>query len=260
MKYLVRVAATTHRGRVREVNEDSFAITNWIRDGEAHSQLEPTPMMALIADGMGGHSRGEVASRLVAHQLRQELAHSELLSNDDVADALRSCNRAVFDASRQSSETHGMGSTVVGVIVTDDKVLVFNVGDSRCYRFRDGYLTQLSIDDTADPPSYGDHSPSEKSGRITQALGGAETYMDIEPHLKELQPALGLILLLCSDGLTDMLSPDQIEASLHDDLAVSVATLQNAALGAGGYDNISIILLRLESEITPAPSRLHDPK
>ena len=146
---------------------------------------------------------------------------------------------------RERPSLRGMGTTVAGVVVAPAGSLVFNVGDSRVYRIEDTALVQLSTDDTPGPKLADGRTAAITSHLITQSLGGVYEEAPIAPHLLAVPPAARERYLLCSDGLSDLLSRDEIEAELADDDRTSVAALFEAAMARGGRDNISILMLDL---------------
>lgn len=234
------IAAFTHRGRVRPENEDAIAIGDRIFSGDMNAPvtvMAPNHCCLLIADGMGGHVHGAMASRAVLDHLA---GATDRLSNPELcAEVIEEANQHLFALMQEHHESVGMGATLVGAILSPNAVLAFNVGDSRSYHSRAGRLTQLSLDDV--PEGEG----PLRSHAITQALGGASFPMPIEPHVS-VHPALavGDALLLCSDGLTDMLSDQIIYGVLNaaQDPVRSVRKLAATAFRAGALDNISIIV------------------
>lgn len=244
-----RVTVITHQGCVRAHNEDTVAVGRWIRNAPMKAPIQTVhdldaPLLCLVADGMGGHAAGEEASRLAAFRLSERIPDVE--DEKSVEALLHDVNRAVFDAMDAPGGLQGMGTTIVGMVLRPAGVLHFNVGDSRLYRHRDGYLRQLSIDDVpAIGPDAGE-GRARRSHRLTQALGGAEAFVEIAPHIGTQPLAAGWRYLLCSDGLTDMLDLDSIETRVGADDEISVMALLDAALAAGGEDNISILLASIE--------------
>ncbi len=245
----LHIAALTHPGKVRERNEDTIAVGNWITsqamDVANDFNLDLSiPQILLIADGMGGHQGGKVASEWVAAALSSELAMPELNETSLIA-ALRDTNRGLFENMKQDKSLLGMGSTVAGLYLHNGLAWAFNVGDSRVYWVQGDFLAQLSTDDILETPSYGDVVNQPKTGRITQALGGATNFIDIMPHLRQIHLRPGHVFLLCSDGLSDMLNLDEMESSLTQDLTQTTNHLFTQAMAAGGTDNISILLARV---------------
>ena len=246
---LVRIAAFTHQGRQRRRNEDCIAAGGWIRHEPmtaalVSSHMFDRPLIALIADGMGGHPAGEVASRFAAERLTGELPHA-CSSDEALRKALLRVNRELIAKARTEPGRIGMGTTIAGVAVLPAEVVVFNVGDSRVYRVDQGVIEQVSIDDV---PHY--YIPvfgvELRTGELTQHLGGLPYEIPIEPHIVRLPIAGAQTWLICSDGLYDMVDDETTAAAISDDMAATVQALFDAAMRAGGTDNISIILLRIE--------------
>ncbi|MET9835863.1 protein phosphatase 2C domain-containing protein [Streptomyces sp. NPDC006385] len=245
----VAVSAISHPGLLRERNEDSLAVGPWTLCATVTENPQTlifplgTPLVVAVADGLGGHPGGEVASALV---VRRIAALGPALSSEvAVRDALNLCNRAVFKAAGgdQAGELAGMGTTVAGVVVRPDALLVFNVGDSRVLAAsRDG-LRQLSVDDS--PP----HPAGRTTSLVTQSLGGSLTYRAVVPHVTSETMAPGERYLICSDGLTDPVATDVLEEILreHDD-GRAAFELWKAAIEAGGPDNITVAVVRVEQE------------
>jgi serine/threonine protein phosphatase PrpC len=163
-----------------------------------------------------------------------------------LADAVQDANRAVFAAMDEDPLRRGMGSTVVALLLRGEGALWVNVGDSRLYRVDAGGVVQLSIDDVPDPGAG-----RWRSHLVTQCLGGGWSPGEIAPRTGELAAEPGSRWLLCSDGLTDMLDDAEIAAAIGDDDVASVEALFHAAMAAGGDDNISILLARVESDDGP---------
>jgi PPM family protein phosphatase len=236
------VGHATDMGRVRERNEDSVLID---------------PPLYVVADGMGGHRGGDVASQLAVETM-------ERLAGEDrgsLVDHVRRANRAVWDRSVEDQRLSGMGTTLTAAKVDGSSVLLAHVGDSRAYLMRDGSLQQLTDDHTL-------VARMVKSGEITQAEA------DVHPHKNVMTRALGtdqdvevdersvtLVdgdrLLLCSDGLTGMVTEDQIQAILQasPDPQTAADRLVRAANRAGGVDNISVVVLDAIGEGDEATGR-----
>jgi PPM family protein phosphatase len=243
----VAVSALTHEGLVREHNEDSLVVGPWTTCATVTQTPETLffpltePLVVAVADGLGGHSAGEVASTLVV----QELSRSgpTLTDESSVRAALESCNETVYSAAERRPDWGGMGTTVAGLVATEGSVLVFNVGDSRVYAFEDGELTQLSVDD----------NPPLKPGQthtsvLTQTMGGHPRDRAIEPHVTTHDRAPDRRFLICTDGLSDVVGAETI-ASLLEDHRGQQATyeLWRAAVEGGGPDNITLLLVEFGS-------------
>jgi serine/threonine protein phosphatase PrpC len=239
---LIEVNAFTHQGRMRADNEDSITVAGWVSDvamtGPRRSRHELTePFLVAVADGMGGHAAGEVASR---YAIKRLAAESIAGGEEDIAAALRAINAELYQTMAAAPSFRGMGTTVAGLLLTASRAIWFNLGDSRVYRHRDGRLEQLSVDHVP---------PGARSGVITQSLGGSFAFMPISPHIGAEDLAVPSRWLLCSDGLSDMLDLDEIEHAMAatDEEAVRALFLQ--AMDAGGDDNISIIVMSVEASV-----------
>jgi PPM family protein phosphatase len=238
--------AFTHVGAVRTRNEDTVAVDDWVMSQSMDrpitlQRIVRTPMVCLVADGLGGHAAGDVASRFVAECLAERAAEAS-----DAATLQRllcAVDQALFAMMRERPALHGMGTTAAGLHVAPSGLNVFNVGDSRVYRIERAGLVQLSTDDTPGPKLADGRTAAHTTPLLTQSLGGWHEPEGITPHVLS-EPAPGRYLI-CSDGLTDLLDPDAIATHIQDDDAASVAALFEAAMAAGGDDNVSIVLVRL---------------
>ena len=250
------IAAFTHRGRVRADNEDAIAVDDRIFTGDMSVPVVMTApndcCLLMIADGMGGHAHGAMASRAVLNYL---VAAIDRLSNPACCTkVIEEANQQLFDLMQEHEEVVGMGTTLVGAMLATDRLITFNVGDSRSYLFSAGQLVQLSYDDV--PEDENNPFGPRRSHALTQALGGSSLPVGIEPHISVDAPlAPGEILVLCSDGLTDMVSGQSISETLRtaNGPLQSVRKLAAKAFSAGARDNISIVAARL-SEAVPKHS------
>jgi PPM family protein phosphatase len=244
--------AFTHQGAVRASNEDTIAVGDWITSEPMAAPVvlehaTAAPLICLVADGMGGHAAGEVASRTVAERLSRRAA--EATDEAAMTRLLHETNDELFGLMNESPAWYGMGTTVAGVAVAPTGVIVFNVGDSRVYRIEAGALVQLSTDDTPGPKLPDGRTAVYTSSIISQVLGGYgpdQPGEHIVPHVLSERLVDGARYLICSDGLTDLLDPAAIEELLEEDDQASVKALFAAAMAQGGDDNISLILLRLQ--------------
>jgi serine/threonine protein phosphatase PrpC len=247
----LRATAFTHQGAVRAGNEDTIAVGDWIKrlPMAAPVVLEheiAAPVICLVADGMGGHAAGDVASRTVAERLSRRAA--EATDAAALIRLLHKANAELFALMDESPVWSGMGTTVAGVVVAPSGLIVFNVGDSRVYRIEPHGLVQLSTDDTPGPKLPDGRTAVHTTSMITQVLGGHGPIRpgeEIVPHVLREPLVDGARYLICSDGLTDLLAPPEIAALLGDDDEASAQALFEAAMARGGDDNISLLLLRL---------------
>ncbi|UXY31806.1 PP2C family protein-serine/threonine phosphatase [Streptomyces sp. HUAS TT20] len=243
----VAVSALSHPGLLRSRNEDSLVIGPWTLCATVTESPQTlyfplaTPLVVAVADGLGGHPGGDVASALVVRRIAS--IGPALSSEDAVRDALNDCNRAVYLASGgdEGSELTTMGTTIAGAVVQPGSLLVFNVGDSRVFAASSRGLLQVSVDDS--PPL----GPGRRTtSLVTQCLGGTGTYRAVQPHVATASLALGDRYLICTDGLTDPVPPDMIDDVMreHDDGRAAVE-LWKAAIEAGGPDNITLAVVRV---------------
>jgi len=248
----IDVVAMTHHGAKRLRNEDTILIGNWSRstpmDVPKKFRLKlDAPILCMVADGMGGHAGGQEASRLACQYLGA-LATS-LTSEESTAAAVIAAGDYIRVAALSDVAFRGMGTTVAGLVMKPNGAFWFNVGDSGVFRHRNGFLRQISSDDIPLGEVAG-----RRSNRITQCLGGSETDIPVAPHTGSEQLEHALRYLICSDGLTDMLTMGEIEAELDlDDPFETVSKLHAAAMDAGGGDNISIILVSWAKQTLEEP-------
>ena len=243
----IESAGITDVGRKRKGNEDSL----FLDDGLG---------LYIVADGMGGHQAGEVASRLavdvITRHIIETLADAETSGDGkaemkSVGDAIQLANHAIYEHAREQPEYAGMGSTVVVVVFFANKLCVGHVGDSRLYRFRDSLLEQVTQDHSVvqELVSRGlvtaeEARQSVNKNLVTRALGVDPTVTpDISEHVIQDDD----IYLLCSDGLNDVLADGDIEMMLIEhrrQLEDAVQHMIDTANERGGPDNISVILIR----------------
>jgi PPM family protein phosphatase len=234
------VWTATHVGRVRSANEDLYYVGDRIgRDPiEAWSgTLAGDHGWAVIADGMGGHEGGRIASRIVIEAIAESIYRAR--DEADLTSMIADANRRLFEGMYSGEGSPGMGTTIVGVVYFDREALVFNVGDSRAYELRRGQILQLSRDDTlnVDPSRRG------RSHALTQSLGGTTKLLALRPHIRRVPFEDHIGILLCSDGLSDMVQEDEMRHVLSLNSADPAEHLVEAALDAGGKDNVTVIVI-----------------
>jgi len=230
---MIAFAASTHPGLKRSHNEDCY-------------QASPDQGLWLVADGVGGHSFGEIASSIVKNTVTE--VHS---GGEPLIDAVRQAHRAVLEEITQRDESLGMGSTVVALAMNGSEYDIAWVGDSRAYLWDGTELKQLTRDHTlvSDLVDQGVLSKAEASTHperhvLTQSIGVFHD-MDLKPGNLSGQLEDGQQVLLCSDGLTDELSDAVIAGQLgdHSSAQEQVDGLLNAALASGGHDNITVVII-----------------
>jgi protein phosphatase len=248
---VLRVAeqyAGSDTGRQRRANEDSL--------------LTRSPLF-VVADGMGGAQAGEVASRIAIESFQPGLADA---SEPELALAAlaRAANTRIHELSHSNAEQAGMGTTLTSVYVGEEEVAIAHVGDSRAYCLRDGDLLRLTDDHSLvdELMRQGRLTPEEavehpQRSVITRALGPEST---VEVDTRSFRARAGDVYLLCSDGLTTMISEEQIAAVLlaHPRLHDAGEALIAAANEAGGRDNITVVLIRLEEVQVGQPPLVHE--
>lgn len=237
-------AARTDVGRVRKSNEDSMLVTDTV---------------VAVADGLGGHAAGEVASKIAVDRLAEldRGAAAGPTHPDDVTAAIADANHLILDAIRAHPENEGMGTTVTGLGLVDlggaPHCVVFNVGDSRVYRFVDDTLEQVTVDHSeveemraAGIISASDAAVHPRRNVVTRCLGSIPGPV---PDLWVYPPAGNERYVICSDGLTNEVADHDIAAALRDhaDPGSAADDLLARALDAGGRDNIAVIVVDLVS-------------
>lgn len=248
MKFTIKAACGCNTGIIRSNNEDNFLFNGHYLDADnegLNSPLsflgKPKQIQFAVFDGMGGENYGEIASFTAAQTLSEEMCTPQALlrSNEKYLQKLiQRLNRRVVDAKVEMC-TMRMGTTVVGLYFTSRYAYVYNVGDSRAYRLRDGELLQLSKDHVS--------TCTVKLGQkasLTQHLGIDPEHMLIEPHIARYELKPGDKFLLCSDGLTDMLDNFEITENLLNSSSDEMCVYQliQTALEYGGRDNITAIV------------------
>ena len=249
----IELACNTDIGLLRSRNEDNVAI--W-----------PEHSLAILADGIGGNNAGQLASKVavdatyenwintVASMSGASGGFSGSASGDLLMVAVSIANHQIHDLVKTEADLDGMGSTIIACHFGDEAIHVVHLGDSRLYQLRDGILTQLTVDHTFAQRSYelGEIKESEIStypggNFLLKSLG---TDLAIEPDVLELEPQQGDLYLLCSDGLSDMVAPDEITTTLTEhsaNLEIALQALIDLANANGGRDNIAVAIARYPS-------------
>lgn len=241
----VRMVACADMGMKRHNNEDAVGI---------QPLAEPWPV-AVLADGMGGYNAGEVASAmavdLITAAVRNEAwaDSSAKVAQCELTDAFHMANLAIFGAAQSAPECRGMGTTVVAALVLEDELLVAHLGDSRAYAWREGQLQRLTRDHSlvqqemdAGLITAEEALHSRYSHLVTRALGVTSL---VEPELTHWPLHRGDRIMLCSDGLTDMLPDACLQSLFEENLSLQelLLSLIAAANAAGGKDNIGVVLI-----------------
>jgi PPM family protein phosphatase len=268
----------TDQGQQRPRNEDQFAIAEVRRVLRVQQSSIPQPesllgdplgQLLLVADGIGGHQGGDYASTLavvgIENLLLNTLGWLCRLQGEGVLrelhQALRAADRWVEEAAGERPELAGMGTTLTLAYITGNTVYIAHAGDSRCYRWRRGRLERLTRDHTlVEKMVSGGMITAEAAEHhqlrnvVTNAVGGGTSGVEPEVHKHTVTP--GDIVLLCTDGLSGLVSDDEIAAALAggdppDELCQALVDQANRR---GGPDNITVIIARIEDEATAAPA------
>jgi protein phosphatase len=240
----LEVAAFCGKGNVRALNEDKILIDGILVESETpvHELLANNQdHLIVLADGMGGHARGEIASEIATKAIGGSWQSRR--ESFEPIEASRLANRAVYDAMQRDTDLRGMGTTVVGVHVGSSGVAWFNLGDSRGYLFRNRKLVQFTIDHV---PRGATSAGRRRTHGITQSIGGGVAPIDVWPAVGRFLPQGDDLILLCTDGLTDVVMDGSIDKTLKEANTIieAVKQLLQQAENAGAPDNISLALLR----------------
>ena len=246
----ISITASSRMGCVRSNNEDMVLVDQWcVRNGVLKTEVDTDTIdryLIALADGVGGHNSGEVASSDVLHNLQfffsdlplgLDISHF----NETIYEWLTSINNIIESKSSYDERYNRMGTTLVAFAFYGREFYWMNCGDSRIYQLNGGVLTQISTDHSLSNLI----GSSEHSNIITNCIGGGckTSYLDMVKFPKSnIQP--GNTFMLCSDGLNDMLTDQEIEQLLAD--GADATALCQAAIKAGGYDNVSVCVINIE--------------
>ncbi len=247
----IQFGSHTSQGRIRTSNEDSFVAN-------------PETKLLLVADGMGGHAAGEIASQLAASTIN-EWVTSHGAPVESAGEMLRlgalEANTRVYEAQRQDRTLAGMGSTLTALLFQGNRYYIAHVGDSRAYRLRDGSLEQLTRDHSLVWHLYEngvlektDLSKHPQKNLITRSIG---SHPEVDIDLEEGEGRVGDVYLLCSDGLTDGVTEENLRRTLSDTTKTPqkiAEDLVEAANEAGGPDNITVVVIRLTEDDPSVPT------
>jgi serine/threonine protein phosphatase PrpC len=241
---ILQSAARTDVGRRRRANEDCFAIA--AEQG-----------FFLVADGMGGHTAGQLASSLAAEaavRALQTLDGSEATLTEKLRCSVSAANREIHVTVQAKPELSGMGTTLVSLLAVDGRVALAHVGDSRAYLIRGGRIRQLTDDHSVVGELVRRREITQSAARehphrhvLTRAIG---VRREVVPDLAELSSHPGDVFVLCSDGLTGLVRDEEIAqaVSSNTDLDTACESLIDLANDRGGEDNITVVIVRYEKE------------
>lgn len=251
MTYRLEFALKTHPGLVRPLNEDALGA-------------DPSCGLFVLADGLGGYNAGEVASVMAISAVLDRLSsaldaskagETPFAPEEAIYDTVGEINATIYNAALNSAAFEGMATTLVIAWFLGERLWIAHTGDSRLYRFRGGQLEQLTRDHSFSQELLDAGMVTEAEARllpaknlVTRALGAAG---DIEPEIQDVDVLPGDLLLLCSDGLTEMVGSYEIAGLLsigEDDTHETARRLVDLANESGGRDNISVILVQVVAE------------
>lgn len=239
----MRIFSKTDIGKAREVNEDYFYIP-----------IEDEIKLFILADGMGGYNGGEIASKLASNAVKSYIANNfDTIPKDNdnilklIQDAIEYANMAIYDKSKTTAELEGMGTTLEICLIYNNKVYIGHVGDSRVYRIRKNNIKRLTTDHSYVQKLVKDGTITEeqamvhpKKNMLTKALG-CTSY--IEPDIMYDIILDNDIIIMTTDGLTNMIQDDQIYNIVKQDINLATDRLLQQANELGGYDNITVIII-----------------
>ena len=238
------VFAKTDIGKAREINQDYYYISD-----------NTIPKLYILADGMGGYKGGEIASKLAVESAQKYIQNNfsnNLTEKEEilklVKDAVEYANMVVYEKSKQVQELEGMGTTLEICLIYNNKAYIGHIGDSRIYRIRKDIIRKLTKDHSYVQQLIEDKKITReeaknhpKKNMITKALG-CTPY--VEPDLRARNFEKDDIFIICSDGLSNMLDERKIYEIVKEDLEKAAERLVNEANQAGGYDNITVIIIK----------------
>lgn len=240
----MKVVAKTHCGKVRPINEDRYLVPE---EGDS---------IVLVADGMGGHKAGEVASETAAQTIRACAVkmHGREISIKTALKWVRQANQIIYRMANEKPECMGMGTTMTFLYFMDKHALLAHVGDSRCYRIRDGRIMQLTKDHSlvAELVRIGEITPEQARNHpyrniITRALG-TDDYVAVDAQ--DIPVEKNDVYLLCSDGLSNYLEEDELLHAVQNQPSDALCDhLVQIALDRGGRDNITVVAAYCGGEV-----------
>lgn len=240
----MKTFSITDTGRLRNSNQDCVFCEE--------NEIGRFPNLFLVADGMGGHQAGDLASRMCVNEIAAQISKIEARTPVGAFEtAIQEANTRVYQKSLEDVAFSGMGTTLVGAVIQGNTAYIVNIGDSRLYLYHET-LRQITVDHSLveEMVQSGEIQKEEmrthpNKNIITRALG---TDTSVRPDCFEVKVEEGDVILLCSDGLTNMVDDTAIEETLRehrDDMKLAGESLVQQANEAGGKDNISVILVRL---------------
>ncbi len=242
----MRAWSLTDQGRVRKQNQDACSFLQFeLGDGTA-------VLAAVVCDGMGGAKAGNIASEMAVETFMEELRkdyYAPSVTDVQILCAVKAANRLIYEKAQADPDYEGMGTTLVAAVVDGARAVIANVGDSRCYLIRDGSIHQVTKDHSVveDMVDRGEIERADawkhpRRNYITRALG-AEEQVDCDLFFRDLEP--GDVLLLCTDGLSGVVNPQELlfEIVYGGELETAAERMVNIALERGAPDNVTALIL-----------------
>ena len=241
----MNIYAETDVGMVRQMNQDAYYI----------SEENDNYKLCILADGMGGYTGGEIASRLAcvsaADYIKKNFEDGKPYTKEElmqiISDAMQQANAIVYEKSREEKELEQMGTTLEICLIYNNRVFIGHIGDSRIYRIRQGIMRKITVDHSYVQKLVKDgtitkeeaiHHP--KKNMLTKALGRVET---VEPDVYTKTFIKDDIILMCSDGLTNMIREENIYEIIKQDKENAIENLVKQANDNGGLDNITVVII-----------------
>jgi serine/threonine protein phosphatase PrpC len=263
------VSTFSHKGLIRENNEDSLAFSSFTTKEIPPKRI----LLAVLADGVGGHQAGEVASRISVETVTQHIAGCDRIDQPGnlLVNSFIAANQAILDSSQIDVSRQGMGSTCVCALILENKLFIANLGDSRLYLLRDRHIHQLTYDHTwleellqIKYPGVENIGRDHPFAHVLKRYLGSKEPVDVDLRMRPfdlimnteegLELAVGDFLLLSSDGLSDLLTDQEIKkVILGTKFEKCSKKLALCALEHGGHDNVSIILIKI-----PKPAKFEN--
>ncbi|MGE4282620.1 MAG: Stp1/IreP family PP2C-type Ser/Thr phosphatase [Clostridia bacterium] len=243
----MRIGAFTDKGKARDINEDCFFVSEF--------NLEDVFGYCIVADGMGGHNAGEIASSLAIEEIKKyikDFYHPDMTDQQVIGimnDSMSRANKTIYDKSLENQSYNGMGTTAIACIIYDKKIYIAHVGDSRAYLIHESSISQITTDHSMIEELINSGSITREEAQnhpqkniITRALGGEEN-IPVDIHIQEYSE--GDMIIMCTDGLSNMLTDLEILSVLkcRNHLQSAVEELISIANDRGGLDNITVVAL-----------------
>ena len=221
---MTKIFSCSLQGSARDNNEDAFMY----EPNDATADQQPQCLLGVVADGLGGHASGEIASRLAVDSFRSSFTASQ--EQFDIAKAVAEAHQAICALAARQPEHAGMGTTVAGALLRGTQAQVFNAGDSRAYQLTGDNIQQLSTDDRS------------RTGRLTQCLGVSDTPVPAA-HTVTVQLRCGDMIVLVSDGVSDVLSAAQIAKTAAAGGDIAQQLCKSAKQAGSGDDTTAVVLV-----------------